>query len=190
MVVGVLHPLKEEQAFIDPALHQEMENITQPIIETLQKAIDDFNHRIKAILNHDLILARQTQIITSIPGFGQVIASKLILITCGFTRFNTVRKLACFSGVAPFPHRSGTSLRGKTRVSHVANKEIKKILHMAALVTIRKNNIMHQYYLRKIREGKNKMAIINAVRNKLLHILMACIQNNTIYQKNYHHSLA
>ena len=189
-LLSIHNPLKEEENFVDPLVHQEMEQITQPTINAIQKAIEQFDQRIAAILKEDIHLARQNQIITSIPGFGQVIASKLILATHGFTRIKTARKLACYSGVAPFPHRSGTSIRGKTRVSHLANKEIKKMLHLAALVTIRKNNIMHNYYQRKVGEGKNKMAVINAVRNKLLHILMACIHNDTIYQKKYHHSLA
>jgi len=45
--------------------------------------------------------------------------------------------------------------------------------------------IMRAYDLRKIAEGKNKMAIINAIRNKLIHILIACIKKDTMYVKNY-----
>ena len=119
----------------------------------------------------------------SISGFGQVIASKLIVATQGFMRITNPRSLACYSGIAPFEHRSGTSIKGITRVSHLANKDLKKMLHMAALVTIRKGNIMHDYYKRKVAKGKSKMSVINAVRNKLIHILMACIKNDTIYQK-------
>lgn len=189
-LMSIRNSLKEEQGFIDPLIHQEMDLITQPSIDALQKAIEEFDQRIETLLKEDIQLARQSQIITSIPGFGQVIASKLILATHGFTRFNSARKLACYSGIAPFPHRSGTSIRGKTRVSHLANKQIKKMLHLAALVTIRKGNIMREYYLRKVEEGKNKMSVINAVRNKLIHILIACINNDTIYQKKYHHQLA
>ncbi len=58
-----------------------------------------------------------------------------------------------------------------------------------AIVTIRNNNIMVDYYERKVAESKNNMAVINAIRNKLIHILMACIKNDTMYQKNYNHSL-
>ena len=59
------------------------------------------------------------------------------------------------------------------------------MLHLAALVTIRKGNIMHDYFYRKVAQGKNKMSVNYAVRNKLIHILLACIKNNTMYQKNY-----
>lgn len=183
--MSIRNTLYEEKGFVDDAIHNEIEEMTQPIMELMQEKIKDFDRKIKALLEENIELAQQKKIIESIPGFGKVISSKLIQVTHGFTRLTNPRKLACFAGVAPFEHSSGTSLKGKTRVSHLANKEIKKMLHLAALVTIRKDNIMYDYYTRKIAEGKNKMSIINAVRNKLIHILLACIKNNTMYMKNY-----
>lgn len=79
------------------------------------------------------------------------------------------RKLACYSGVAPFVYQSGTSIRGKTGVSKFANGELKRTLHMAAISSVQHNPELHEYYQRKVQEGKNKMSVINAVRNKLLH---------------------
>ena len=181
--------LIEESGFIDTPLHKEMEELNRPAIEAIKTALAMFDDRIEKLLKEDALISQQAKIVMSIPGFGKVIASKLITATNGFTRINNPRALACYAGIAPFEHRSGTSLKGKTRVSHLANKDLKKMLHMAALVTIRKGNIMHDYYLRKVSEGKNKMSVINAVRNKLVHILMACIRNETIYLKNFNHSL-
>lgn len=189
-IMSMKNTLKEEIGFVDAELHGEMEQISRPAIEILEKTLVDFNARIESILAKDVQLSDQARIVTSIPGFGKVIASKLIIATQGFTRLTNPRSLACYAGIAPFEHRSGTSIKGKTRVSHLANKDLKKMIHLAALVTIRKGNIMHDYFNRKVKEGKNKMSVINAIRNKLIHILMACIKNNTTYQKNYHHSLA
>lgn len=182
-------PLNEEKGFISDSVQEELEELSEPVLDAFVVAIKDLNKRIKTLISKDVKLSRQAKIIGSIPGFGPVITAKLILVTQGFTKVNNPRKLACFAGVAPFPHRSGTSIRGKSKVSHFANKKLKKLLHLSALVTIRKNNIMVDYYERKVSEGKNKMAVINAIRNKLIHILMACIKNDTMYQKNYNHSL-
>ena len=184
-LMSLENALGEQSAFISPVHQEELVELNKEPMAALRASIAELERKIKELLEHDKSLARQRQIIMSIPGFGPVIASKLIMITEGFTRLTTARKLACFAGVAPFPNRSGTSLRGRTKVSPFANKEIKKMLHLAALVTIRKNNIMYDYYQRKVAAGKHKMSVINAVRNKLLHILMACIRNDTIYQKNY-----
>ena len=182
--------VKEEKGFVAEDLHEEMLGLNAGPIEALQKEILEIDQRIEELLRSDEELRRLEIIIKSIPGFGPVIAPKIIAVTEGFTRLTDPRAFACYSGVAPFEHRSGTSLKGKTRVSHLANKDMKKMLHLAALVTIRKGNIMHEYFNRKVAQGKNKMSVINAIRNKLIHILFACIRNNVTYQKNYHHSLA
>ena len=188
-LMSMRNTLKEEIGFVATELHEELEQLNRPAIEVLEKTLEGFDSRVEKILKEDEELSGQAKIVTSIPGFGKVIASKLIVATHGFTKITDPRSLACYAGIAPFEHRSGTSLKGRTRVSHLANKDLKKMIHLAALVTIRKGNIMHDYFNRKVAEGKNKMSVINAVRNKLVHILMACIKNNTTYQKNYQHSL-
>ena len=188
--MSLRNTLKEEKGFIPEKLHQEMIKLNTKAIKALEKSIQQIDTKIQQLLKKDTQFKQLQKIIQSMPGFGPVITPKLIAVTHGFTRLTDPRAFACFAGVAPFEHKSGTSLKGKTRISHLANKDIKKMLHLAALVTIRKNNIIHDYFNRKVQQGKNKMSIINAIRNKLIHILFACIKNNTTYQKKYQHSLA
>lgn len=188
-LTSLRNAVNEEKGFIDKELHLETKDINQPVIEQMEKAKKELERKIRAILKTDVEIKRQVEIIQSIPGFGPVITSKLILATNGFTKINTARKLACYSGVAPFPFSSGKSIKGKNRVSHLANKDLKKMFHLAALSTIKKNGIMRKYFERKVEQGKNNMLVINAIRNKLIHILIACINNNTTYQRNYQHSL-
>ena len=85
----------------------------------------------------------------------------------------------------PFDHQSGTSLRFKPKVSIFADKELKKVLHLAAMSAIRLDNDFRIYYLRKAEQGKNKMSILNAVRNKIIHRIFAIIKNETFYQKDF-----
>jgi hypothetical protein len=68
-------------------------------------------------------------------------------------------------------------------VSHQANKGVKTLVHLAALTAIRYNTDMKTYYDRKVNEGKNKMLVINAVRNKLVHRVFACVNQNRPYKK-------
>ena len=182
---SVRNPLEEEKGFVDSAHHEGAAAVTAPVVEAIEKAIKGYETKIKELLDSDAQLARQAEVISSIPGFSKVITPKLIEVTRGFTRLTDPRQLACYSGIAPFGHSSGTSIKGKTRVSHLANKDIKKMLHLAALVTIRKKGIMYAYYQRKVAEGKNPMKVINAIRNKLVHILLACIRKDVMYEKNY-----
>lgn len=108
----------------------------------------------------------------------------MIVKTKGFTDIKTARKMACYSGVAPFDHRSGSSIYHKPRVSIIADKELKKVLHLAALSTIRLDNDLAKFYKRKVEQGKNKMSVLNAIRNEIIHRIYAIIKNNSVYNFN------
>jgi transposase len=85
--------------------------------------------------------------------------------------------------VAPFPYQSGSSIKGKTKVSPMANKKLKTNLHLAALTAIKFDPEIKLYYERKVQEGKPKMSVINAVRFKLLARIVAVVNKDTKYVK-------
>jgi transposase len=123
-------------------------------------------------------------IITSVVGIGFVTAINLLVHTNGFTMMRDARKLACYCGVAPFEYSSGTSIRGKTKVHFMANKKLKCNLHMASLTAVKLDAYLKAYYERKVAEGKNKMSVLNAVRNKLLARVVAIVNKQQEYVKN------
>ncbi|MBL7875932.1 MAG: hypothetical protein JNL53_09720 [Cyclobacteriaceae bacterium] len=57
-----------------------------------------------------------------------------------------------------------------------------RTLHMAAISSVQHNPDLHAYYQREVQEGKNKMSVINAVRNKLLHRIVAVVNRGTPYE--------
>ena len=122
---------------------------------------------------------------TSVTGIGSVTATQIIITTNEFKDIRNPKQFACYSGVAPFPKESGM-FKGKARVSPMANKKVKKLLHLSALVAITYNKDLKAYYERKVtEEKKNKMSIINAVRNKLILRIFACVAQNKKYEENY-----
>ena len=84
-------------------------------------------------------------------------------------RYDNAKQLACYCGVVPFDYSSGTSIKKRSRVHHMANKTLKKQLHLCAMSAIQNDPELKAYYNRKIEEGKPKMLVINNVRNKLIH---------------------
>ncbi|MBL4746173.1 MAG: IS110 family transposase [Flavobacteriaceae bacterium] len=74
------------------------------------------------IIDNNESLKKDYQLIISIPGIAPQTATCLLIVTKGFTTFDNARKLACYAGVAPFPYQSGTSINGRTKVSHLADK--------------------------------------------------------------------
>lgn len=71
----------------------------------------------------------------------------------------------------------------------MANQGVKKLLDLAAVTAVRHRGELCEYYERKLAEGKNKMSVINAVRNKLITRLFMCIKEERLYQKEYQSSL-
>lgn len=152
------------------------------IIDKLTAQIAKLEEEIRIITKQDQELHELVSILTSIPGVGEILAWNLIVKTNEFKSITEPRKLACYSGVAPFQNRSGTSVFGKTRVSLMADKQLKKTLHLGAMRAVRMENDLKKYYNRKVEEGKNKMAVLNAVRNKIIHIAFALIKNREMFQ--------
>jgi transposase len=146
--------------------------------------IAEIERQIELVIKADQQMEQQAKLIRSIPGAGKVLCWMMLAKTEGFTTITEPRKMACYSGVVPFANQSGTSIRGKQRVSTYADKAIKAVLHLAAMSAIRLKNDLREYYLRKVAEGKNKMSALNAVRNKIVHRIFAVIKNQTPYQTN------
>jgi len=153
-------------------------------IKGLLRDLKEINKQIKELIKSDEQLSKQFEQITSVPHVGSVIGVAVLIATNEFKDIKDPRKFACHCGVAPFEHTSGTSIRGKTRVSPMANKELKTLLHLAALSSIRKAGSMREYFERKVLEGKNKMLVLNAIRNKLVHRIFACVRDEKNYVEN------
>ena len=166
-----------------------MVSLTKNTAKQIGKDLKAVQDKMLEVIQGDPTLKRLFAITTSVGGIGPVTGIAIMVTTNEFKNINQAQKYACYAGVAPFEHSSGTSVRGRTRVSHQANKGVKTLLHLAALTAIRYNSDMKAYYDRKVNEGKNKMLVINAVRNKLVHRVFACVNQNRTYEKNYHHIL-
>ena len=181
---------KNEAKGFDKKAASEMAKLTKNSDAALKKDLAKVEAKIKKVVDADERLKELFGLITSVDGIGAITAVNMITATNEFKNFKDPSKFVCYVGVAPFEYRSGSSVRGRTRVSHQANKKMKTLLHMAALSVIVGNGEMKKYYLRKVAEGMNKMKAINAIRRKLIDRIFACVRDSRIYEKNYERKLA
>ena len=179
----LLTPIKELKENGNSAMGKMLEKSIQKSIQAIEKDLIKIEEEIHSLIKKDEQLNKLFLLITSVVGIGFVTAINLIIHTHGFAIMNDVRKLACFCGVAPFPYQSGISVKGKTRVHAMANKKLKCNLHMASLTAIKLDPELKSYYERKVSEGKNKMSVLNAVRNKLLARVVAVVNKQEFYVK-------
>jgi transposase len=93
--------------------------------------------------------------------------------------------LALFHLTGAPERRSSGQRKGKPQVSHMVNKKVKSLLHLGAMSAIQHCTQLKAYYQRKVKEGKNKMLVLNNVRNKLVLRVFACVREDRNYDKKY-----
>lgn len=152
-------------------------------LKGIELDLKNIEKQLDSIIHEDENLSRIFKLTTSVIGVGKVTALFLICFTNEFTMYSTPRQLACYTGVVPFEYTSGKSVRAKPKVHYMANKKLKKQLHMCALSAITSDPELKHYFERKVEEGKSKMLVINNIRNKIVHRICACIRNNKTFEK-------
>lgn len=172
-------PIKESKATGNKDLVTIMETSTKNATKGIEKDIEKIEHAMDELIKNDEALSHLFKLLMSIPGVGKITSAELICFTNEFKSYSEAKQLACYCGVAPFEHTSGSSVRGKTRVNNMANKSLKTKLHLCAMSAIQHDPEIKIYFERKVKEGKNKMSVINAVRNKLVHRITAVVKRQT-----------
>jgi transposase len=179
----LITPIKEFEEVGNTVMAKLLAQSIKASLHAIDKDLKKIEIKIIDIVNGDENLKQLYKLITSVVGIGFVTAINLMVYTNGFTILKDTRKLACYCGVAPFEYSSGSSIRGKTKVHYMANKKLKCNLHMASLSAIKLDADMKTYYERKVAEGKNKMSVLNAVKNKLLARVVAVVNKGEEYVK-------
>jgi len=146
-----------------------------------EKQLKYVNAKIAELVRDDEKISEQYQLATSVIGVGVQTALNVIVTTRCFSRFANWRKLACFSGIAPMPYESGSSIKGRRKISHLADKKLKSLLNMAAMSAKRCDPEIKLYYERKKLEGKHHRVIMNAIRCKVLSRIFATVKRGTPY---------
>lgn len=180
----LVNPINEFEDMGNIAMAKLLTKTIKSSLTGIDKDLKNIESKIIDIVNEDDNLKLLFKLITSVVGIGFVTAINLIVHTSGFTVLKDTRKLACYCGVAPFEYSSGSSVRGKTRVHYMANKKLKCNLHMASLTAVKLDADLKHYYERKVAEGKSKLSVLNAVKNKLLARIIAVVNKQQEYVKN------
>ena len=183
-------PISEQDGFVDTALQKQLAKTCQASLRAIKADLEMADKQITELIEGDDRLKELFAWITSVPGVGPATATEVIVATDEFKAISDPKKLACHAGVAPFEYRSGSSVRGKTRVSQHARLRLKSLFHLGAMSAVQMKGELQDYYKRKVGEGKNKMLVLNAVRNKLIHRVCSVVHRQQNYDKNYRPVLA
>lgn len=175
--------ISEKSLSVDKGNFKLVKRFSRVIVLLINKTIKLLDLRLAELVKEDINLHQKHERAMSVPGIGPVVSMMLLIKTNGYQGVKSSKQLACYIGIAPFEYSSGTSIQGKTRVSVFGNKKLKSLMHMGTLSILgRKKGDLYDFYVRKHEgEGKHAMLVINALKNKQLARVFACIRDEKMY---------
>jgi transposase len=153
------------------------------IVDTIA-LYDRFVEGLEADMVRYLEQVPYSHVLLSLKGIGPVTAAGLIGEVGDFTKFGTISEVLKLAGLDLYEVSSGKH-RGKLRISKRGRPLIRKLLYLAALSTVRKDGVMHEWYQRALGRGMQKIKALVAVSRKLLGIIFALVRNHSVYVANY-----
>ena len=151
----------------------------------LSEQIEAVRRQIKEHIDQNPTLKGQRDLLLSIPGVGETTAALLLAELGHIERFEDARAVAAFAGLVPRHRQSGTSVRGRSRLSKVGSPRLRKALYFPAITALRFNPLIRALGLRLKEKGKAKMLIIGAAMRKLLHLAYGVLKSKQPFDPNF-----
>lgn len=130
-------------------------------------------------------LRNRRDLLSSIPGIGEKTATVLLSEVANWDSYDSARQLAAYAGLTPKQHESGTSVRGRSRLSKIGNARLRRALYLPAVVARKFNPIIHALSDRLTERGKAKMVIVGAAMRKLLHLAFGVLKSGKPFDPFY-----
>jgi transposase len=156
----------------------------EKIIATLDGEIGRLRQLIKDHIDQHPDLKRDRELLMSIPGIGETTAAWL-LSEVQVSAYSSARQVAAHAGLTPQHHESGTSVRGRTRLSKTGNARLRRALYLPAVVAKRYNPIIRAFCQRLEKRGKRPMEIVGAAMRKLLHIVYGVLKSGKAFDPSF-----
>ena len=160
------------------------------VVKSLKKSLKQVQAEIKTLETklHMLVKKEHQTLLTlleSIPGMGRKTSIMLIVLTDGFERFQSAKQLCSFAGLTPIMRQSGSSVKGRPRISKVGNQKLRNLLFMCSFTACKHNVACKAIFDRITAKGKSKKLALMAVCNKLLKQAFAIAESGVKYDSNY-----
>jgi len=165
------------------------ESVAEGIAQHLKWLDDEIARISKAIRDHidnDPTLRDKHRLLDSIPGLGERTTAVLLAFLAEPARFENARQVAAFAGLDPRQHESGSSVRGKPRLSKVGHSFLRKTLYMPAMVALYRTDWGKLFRDRLASKGKPPMLIIGAMMRKLVQVSYGVLKSGQTFQPGLH----
>jgi transposase len=154
-------------------------------IALFDKQEQEIKAELAALVKQNEAVKKKVELIASIPGVGTLTAVTVLAETNGFELIRNKRQLSSYAGLDVKEKQSGTSVKGKPRISKKGNKFLRKSMHMPALAAIRHNERFKAVFARLVSKHGIKMKAAVAVQRKLLELIYIIFKTEKVYDKEY-----
>ena len=158
---------------------------SEVVLTQVKAQLKVLERKMHALIRSDERYKRSYEVLTSLPGIGKVVATRLLAKTRNLATGFDAKKLASLIGVAPLPRQSGKRLKRKPKTSKRVDQSIKSAFHMGMLRHIHNDNRIGYYYRRKLAQGKEHNSIINAISCIMLKTACACLRKDEPYVADF-----
>lgn len=155
-------------------------------LDWLDKEIKQLITQIKNHIDADPDLRDKQRLLDSVPGLGERTIAVLLAFYAQPERFGNARQAVAFAGLDPRQHESGSSVKGKPRISKVGHAFVRKALYMPAMVTLYKTDWGGKFRTRLAAAGKPSMLIIGAMMRKLIHVAFGVLKSGKTFDPTMH----
>jgi transposase len=155
-------------------------------IEWLEKEANTLIKRIREHIDNDPNLKDKQALLDSIPSVGERTNATLLAFYANFERFGNARQAVAYAGLDPRQHESGSSVKGKPRLSKIGHALLRKALYMPAMVALYKTDWGKRFRERLEAAGKPAKLIIGAMMRKLVHVAFGVLKSGKPFDPALH----
>lgn len=179
--------LKEQQTQVSnylenkDCLPKSVQKVYLKLLAHIEKQIKEVDQSIDQVLKSQASLNEDYQNLQTIPGVGKITAIAILAEIPDLSLLENARQLAAYAGLTPCHRTSGTSVKGKSRLSKMGSSALRKALYFPAIVGKNHNPLLHAFALKLEKKGKHTMVIIAAIMRKLLHICFGILKHKIAF---------
>lgn len=171
---------------LDEAKDEAVRRAHRGLLEEIERQLEDLEEEIEEQVDGDEQLSERCALLDTIPGVGLQTAAILVSELGSLEQFESARQAAAYAGLVPSHYRSGTSVRGRARMSKVGNARLRRALYFPAMSALRFNPAVEALGKRLEQRGKEAKLIIGAAMRKLLHICYGVLKSGRPFDASLH----
>ena len=176
----------QEKCRLEVATTEEVRRSIEQVIAHLEQQITEIELQIRNDIDEDPTLREQRELLKTVPGIGDATAAFFLSHYGGELRFEKTRQAVAFAGLDTAKHESGSSVRGRPRMSKKGHTAIRKAVYMPAVTAMSRTLWGKAFSRRLLAAGKPKKLVLGALMRKIVAIAYGVLKSGVPFNPALH----